>query len=107
MPVPASGHRPAGRGPGNEGRKRAMDVETVKSQIQADMPQAEVQVQGDGKHFQALVVSSEFEGMPKVKQHRRVYACFGEELGDELHALELKTFTPEQYQAMVEANNPS
>ncbi|MFB6260965.1 MAG: BolA family protein, partial [Thiohalorhabdaceae bacterium] len=93
--------------PGNEGRKRAMDVETVKSQIQAEMPDAEVNVQGDGRHFQALVVSSEFEGMPKVKQHRRVYACFGEELGDELHALELKTFTPEQYQAMVEANNPS
>ena len=84
-----------------------MDVETVKTQIQAEMPDAEVRVQGDGRHFQALVVSSEFEGMPRVKQHRRVYACFGEELGAELHALELKTFTPEQYQAMIEASNPS
>lgn len=84
-----------------------MDAETVKAKVQAELPEAQVVVQGEGDRFGVLVVAQEFEGMPKVKQHRRVYACFGEELGAELHALELKTFTPEQYQAMVEANNPS
>ena len=83
-----------------------MDVQTVKNQIQSEMPDAQVHVDGDGRHFQAVVVSPEFEGIPKIKQHRRVHACFGEELGAELHALELKTYTPEQHEAMVAAGNP-
>ncbi|MFP4560774.1 MAG: BolA family protein [Thiohalorhabdus sp.] len=84
-----------------------MDAETVKAKIQAELPAAQVVVQGEGDRFGVLVVAEEFEGMPRVKQHRKVYGALGEELKGELHALEVKTFTPEQYRAMVEANNPS
>ncbi|MFA9461853.1 BolA family protein [Thiohalorhabdus sp. Cl-TMA] len=83
-----------------------MDSETVKAKIQAEMPEAQIVVQGEGDRFGVLVVAQEFENMPRVKQHRKVYSALGEELKGELHALEVKTFTPEQYRAMVEANNP-
>jgi len=84
-----------------------MDAETVKARVQAELPEAQIHVQGEGDRFGLLVVAPEFEGLPKVKQHRRVYSALGEELKGELHALEVKTFTPEQYRAMVEANNPN
>lgn len=84
-----------------------MDAETVKARIQSELPEAQVHVQGEGDRFGVLVVDPEFEGLSKVKQHRRVYSALGEELKGELHALEVKTFTPEQYRAMVETNNPS
>ncbi|HKJ87799.1 MAG TPA: BolA/IbaG family iron-sulfur metabolism protein [Gammaproteobacteria bacterium] len=84
-----------------------MDAETVKAKVQAELPEAQVVVQGEGDRFGVLVVAQEFEGMPKVKQHRKVYAALGEELKSQVHALEVKTFTPDQYRAMVEANNPS
>ncbi len=83
-----------------------MDPETIKAKVQQEMPEARIHVQGDGRHFDVLVVSSEFEGLPKVKQHRKVYSALGVELRGELHAVQIKTFTPELYQQMIEANNP-
>jgi acid stress-induced BolA-like protein IbaG/YrbA len=84
-----------------------MDAETVKAKIQAELPEAQIHVQGEGDRFDVLVVAPEFEGLPKVKQHRKVYSALGEDLRGELHALQVKTFTPEQYRERVEANNPS
>ena len=49
-----------------------MDAETVKAKIQAELPEAQIHVQGEGDRFDVLVVAAEFEGLPKVKQHRKV-----------------------------------
>ena len=83
-----------------------MDPDRIKAKVQEAMPEAQISVQGDGRHFDVVVVSSEFEGLPKVKQHRRVYSALDEDLQGDLHAVQLKTFTPEQYQQMIQANNP-
>ena len=54
-----------------------MDAETVKAKIQAELPEAQIHVQGEGDRFDVLVVAPEFEGLPKVKQHRKVYSALG------------------------------
>lgn len=51
----------------------------------------------DGTHFEATVVSSEFVGKNMVKQHQLVYAALGERMKAEIHALSMKTFTPEAW----------
>lgn len=51
----------------------------------------------DGEHFRAEVVSASFEGKSLPAQHRMVYAALGARMGREIHALALRTFTPDQY----------
>ena len=61
------------------------------------MPNAEVVVSGnDGVHFEAVVVSPEFSGKATLQRHRLVYATLGNLMGNEIHALGLKTLTPEE-----------
>lgn len=77
-----------------------MDAATVKAMIAAGMPEAQVEVEGaDGVHFEALVIASEFAGMRPLQRHRRVYQTLGESLGGAIHALALKTLTPEEWAA--------
>ncbi|MGD1852453.1 MAG: BolA family protein [Cyanophyceae cyanobacterium] len=75
----------------------------VKDTIAAKLPDAHVEVQdltGGGDHYQALVVSSAFEGKSLVKQHQLVYGALQEELdSNAIHALALKTYTPEAWHA--------
>ncbi len=74
--------------------------EQVQSIIQERLSNAEVKVIGDGQHFEAIIVSPDFAGKNKVKQHQMVYGVLQEELASEtIHALSLKTFTPEAWQA--------
>lgn len=69
----------------------------IKRLIEAGLPDARVEVAGDdGVHFAARVVSPSFAGKGIVEQHRMVYAALGERMGDEIHALSLRTMTPEQ-----------
>lgn len=56
-------------------------------------------VQGDGQHFYATIVSPEFEGLPRVRRHQRVYAALGERMREEIHALSMKTLTPAEWAA--------
>ncbi|WP_374263894.1 BolA family protein [Zoogloea sp.] len=51
----------------------------------------------DGVHFSGIVVSGAFEGKPKVRQHQAVYATLGKLMGNEIHALQLTTYTPAQW----------
>ncbi|MDD3354291.1 BolA/IbaG family iron-sulfur metabolism protein [Zoogloea sp.] len=51
----------------------------------------------DGTHFSGIVVSSAFEGKPRVRQHQAVYATLGALMGNEIHALQLSTYTPTQW----------
>lgn len=77
-----------------------MNAATVQALIAAGMPDAQVTVEGaDGVHFEALVIASEFAGMRPLQRHRRVYQTLGDKLGGEIHALALKTLTPEEWAA--------
>ena len=56
-----------------------------------------LEVNGDGRHFEALIVSKLFEGKRLVQRHQLVYAALGERMRDEVHALSMNTLTPEEF----------
>lgn len=75
--------------------------EEIKSTLEQALPGSTVEMQdltGGGDHWQVFIVSSAFEGKGLVEQHQMVYAALKDEMGDQrIHALALKTFTPEQW----------
>ncbi|HEX6612587.1 MAG TPA: BolA/IbaG family iron-sulfur metabolism protein [Rhodanobacteraceae bacterium] len=74
-----------------------MNPSAIKQLIEQGLPGASAQVFGaDGVHFEARVVSEAFAGKPTLGRHRMVYATLGELMGKEIHALALKTVTPEE-----------
>ena len=73
-----------------------MQPDELKRLIEAGLPDSEVEVHSeDGVHFQARVVSAAFAGQSTVQQHRMVYACLGQRMGNEVHALSLRTEAPD------------
>jgi acid stress-induced BolA-like protein IbaG/YrbA len=58
---------------------------------------AHLAVEGDGMHFEALIVSPDFSGLGLLARHRLVYEALGDELGEAIHALSLKTYAPEEW----------
>ena len=56
-----------------------------------------VEVQGDGRHFFATIVSSEFEGTSRIARHQRVYVALGDRMREQIHALSMKTLTPAEW----------
>lgn len=74
-----------------------MDANTIRQLIETGLPGARVEVHGeDGVHFEATVVSEAFLGKLPLARHRMVYATLGELMGGAIHALALKTLTPDQ-----------
>ena len=74
-----------------------MHTKTIHDLIQQGFADAEISVEGaDGVHFEARVVSSAFAGKLPLARHRMVYATLGERMGNEIHALSLRTLTPEE-----------
>ncbi len=74
-----------------------MDPETIQRLIAAGLTDARVEVTGDGRHFQALVVSPDFEGKPLLARHRLVYSLLETHIASEmLHAISMRTLTPAQ-----------
>jgi len=74
-----------------------MAASEIERLIREAIPDATVEIRdlaGDGDHYAARVVSATFEGMPRVRQHQRVYAALGGRMGGELHALQLETAVP-------------
>jgi acid stress-induced BolA-like protein IbaG/YrbA len=69
-------------------------VDEIQRLIQQGLPDAEVQVDGDGHHFEAVIVSPAFAGKSKLQRHQMVYATLGSRMGNEIHALSLKTLAP-------------
>jgi acid stress-induced BolA-like protein IbaG/YrbA len=72
--------------------------EQVKGYIEAGMPCEHVEVEGDGQHFFATIVSPAFEGKRPVARHQLVYAALGDRMREEIHALSMKTLTPAEWQ---------
>ncbi|MFA7319978.1 MAG: BolA/IbaG family iron-sulfur metabolism protein [Dokdonella sp.] len=74
-----------------------MDTKTIHDLIQSGIPDAEIHVDGaDGVHFEARVVSPVFAGKLPLARHRLVYATLGAHMGNAIHALSLRTLTPEE-----------
>ena len=77
-----------------------MQPDHVKNLIETGLPEASVLVEGDGAHFQAVIVSPLFTNKSKVQRQQLVYDTVRSQLLDgSLHALSLKTYTPEEWQA--------
>ena len=77
-----------------------MTAEELQSLISAHLPCDHIQVDGDGRHWEAVIVSREFEGKRLIQRHQRVYATLGARMHtDEVHALSMKTFTPAEWAA--------
>jgi len=70
--------------------------EQVQSYIEKGMQCSQVRVLGDGEHFEALIVSEAFRGKNRVQRHQLVYAALGERMRGEIHALSMRTLTPEE-----------
>lgn len=71
----------------------------VRSYIAAGLPCQVLEVEGDGRHFFATIVSTEFEGLSRVRRHQRVYAVLGDRMREQIHALSMKTLTPAEHAA--------
>ncbi|BBP03668.1 BolA family transcriptional regulator [Sulfuriferula plumbiphila] len=73
--------------------------ENIQQYIEQGMPCELVRVAGDGQHFEAIIVSAEFRGKNRVQQHQIVYRALGDRMKAEIHALSMKTLTPEEWAA--------
>ena len=81
-----------------------MTAEELRSHILRGLPCDHAQVLGDdGQQFEAVIVSPQFTGISRVQQHQRVYQSLGDRMRSEVHALSLRTFTPE---AWAQSNHP-
>ena len=71
--------------------------EQIQSYIQQGITCSHLTVEGDGQHFYATVVSTEFEGKRLIQRHQLVYAALGDRMKAEVHALSIKAFTPAEF----------
>lgn len=73
--------------------------EDVSQWIAAALACTHLRVVGDGRHFEALIVSEVFEGLSQVRRHQAVYRALGERMHAEIHALSMRTLTPAEFAA--------
>ena len=76
-----------------------VEPRSIEESIRAGLDCTHVEVQGDGAHFEAVVVSPSFAGASRVRRHQLVYAALGDRMKEEIHALSMKTLTPEEWAA--------
>jgi len=77
-----------------------MTAEQLQALIAAGLACEHIELTGDGRHWYATIVSSEFEGKRAIQRHQRVYATLGQKMHtDEVHALSMKTYTPAEWAA--------
>jgi acid stress-induced BolA-like protein IbaG/YrbA len=72
--------------------------ESIQIDIAQNMVTEYLTVTGDGQHFEAVVVSAEFAGKSRIQRQQLVYKTLGERMTGEIHALSMKTFTPEEWE---------
>jgi len=73
--------------------------ESIHTHIAQGIACDHLDVQGDGHHFEALIVSQAFEGLRPVARHQKVYGVLGDRMRQEIHALSMKTLTPAEWAA--------
>jgi acid stress-induced BolA-like protein IbaG/YrbA len=75
-----------------------MTAQELQALIAAGLPCQHLDVSGDGRHWQAVIVSSAFEGLRLIQRHQKVYATLGRRMQtDEVHALSMRTLTPAEW----------
>lgn len=75
-----------------------MNADQIKQLIAAGLPCDYLTLEGDGRHWYAVVVSAAFEGLRAIQRHQKVYGTLGGKMqSDEVHALSMKTFTPAEW----------
>lgn len=73
--------------------------EIIEQHISQGMTTTYLSVEGDGRHFEAVVVSEEFAGKSRVQRHQHVFKVLGDRMRDEMiHALSIKTYTPQEWE---------
>ena len=72
--------------------------ESIHLNIAQGMATEHLNVDGDGHHFEAVVVSDAFAGKSRVQRHQLVYQTLGDRMCDEIHALSIKTYTPQEWE---------
>lgn len=77
----------------------ATTPELIKGYIAAGLECTHLEVTGDGHHFEATIVSPAFIGKRSVQRHQIVYGVLGDRMREEIHALSMKTLTPDEHQA--------
>jgi acid stress-induced BolA-like protein IbaG/YrbA len=77
-----------------------MDPKEIRAMIEAKLSSTSIEVDGDGTHFEAVIVSPEFEGKSLLERHKLVYEVLGDAMKERIHALSLKTYTPKQWESM-------
>lgn len=68
----------------------------IKQWLERGLPEAKITVEGDGQHFQAVIISSTFSGKSLLQRQRLVYAALGNKMRGEIHALSMQTLAPEE-----------
>lgn len=69
----------------------------IENYIRQGLDCSHLHVEGDGHHFEAVIVSSSFEGLRLVARHQKVYGVLGDRMRQEIHALSMKTLTPQEW----------
>ena len=78
-----------------------MTADQIKNMIMAGLRCEHIELDGDGRHWYATIVSTEFEGKRAIQRHQQVYATLGTKMqNDEVHALSIKTYTPTEWTAL-------
>ena len=72
--------------------------EDIKGWIEQGLEDATVEIDGDGRHFNAVIVSPAFEGKSSVQQHQLVYGVLGDKMKSDIHALSMRTLTPTEWE---------
>lgn len=72
--------------------------ESIQKNIEQGMTTSYLKVVGDGQHFEAVIVSEEFAGLSRIQRQQRVNKTLGDRMDGEIHALSMKTFTPQEWQ---------
>ena len=86
----------------NRGIMAEPTPQQVQEFIAAGLACEHLVVEGDGRHFFATIVSVEFEGLPRVRRHQRVYAALGDRMREQIHALSMKTLTPAEWASQAD-----
>jgi len=76
-----------------------VEPSSIEESIRNGLAVTHLEVRGDGAHFEAVIVSPKFAGLTRVRQHQLVYAALGERMREEIHALSMKTYPPEEWAA--------
>lgn len=79
-----------------------MQIERIRQLIEQVLPESVQDINGDGDHFEAIIVSGLFAGKNAVRRHQLVYSALGDSMGKEIHALSMQTLTPDEWERKQE-----